>query len=72
MRREEGHDQVVGRLVLEIQVIKSLGEYQTDFDIAGIVDDVITTYGYRDLHEIDPHEYAALVLRHNKAPHTGA
>lgn len=56
--------------ILDITVAKELGEYATDFDVEGITDEFVKVYGYVDIATVNHLEYAALVLRHNRAPQT--
>lgn len=46
------------------QVLHSLNDDASDFDLAGIVDAIITTYGLVDTNTIDHDEYWALIARH--------
>jgi hypothetical protein len=63
---------------IRIQVVDSLQEWAGDYDVEGIIDEIVTTYGLVDIDTIDPYgpygrtepehaPYWAIVERHDLA-----
>lgn len=56
----------LGERVLTIQISAALGGDTGQYDINGLVHDVITTYGFVDIDEIDNADYRALLHRYRR------
>lgn len=52
---------------IALQVTESLCDYVNEFNVDGIVRDIIDTYGLVDIATIDESEYWALVEKHDYA-----
>lgn len=52
----------VGRQVLAHQIAHQLADYEGGYNLSAIVEEFVRRFGFVDVDEVDPEDFAAIVL----------